>query len=100
MGRRPAACRVLLANLDRAGQLPDIAAGVVEAFHSPVARLLAEGAVDGSLRRVDDPARTTGVLFGAVTIAALQSLVLDPEFQAETVTATVLDVVFAGLGGH
>jgi AcrR family transcriptional regulator len=100
MGRRPAACRVLLANLDRAGHLPDIAAGVVEAFHSPVAQLLAEGAVDGSLRRVDDPARTTGVLFGAVTIAALQSLVLDPEFQAETVTATVLDVVFAGLGGR
>src|SRR5581483_8847643 len=30
MGRRPAACRVLLANLDRAGGLPDIAAGVTE----------------------------------------------------------------------
>jgi AcrR family transcriptional regulator len=100
MGRRPAACRVLLANLDRAGQLPDIAVGVAEAFHAPVARLLAEGAVDGSLRRVDDPVRTAGVVFGAVTIAALQSLVLDPEFQPQAVTAAVLDVVFAGLGGR
>jgi TetR/AcrR family transcriptional regulator len=99
MGRRPAACRVLLANLDRAGQLPDIAAGVAAAFHAPVAGLLAEGAVDGSLRRVDDPARTAGAVFGAVTIAALQSLVLDPEFQPEAVTAAVLDVVFTGLGG-
>jgi TetR/AcrR family transcriptional regulator len=100
MGRRPAACRVLLANLDRAGQLPDIAAGVAEAFHDPVARLLGEGAVDGSLRRIKDPFRTAGVVFGAVTIAALQSLVLDAEFQAEAVTAAVLDVVFAGLGGR
>jgi len=97
MGRRPAACRVLLAHLDRAGGLPDIAAGVTEAFHAPVARLLAEGAVDGSLRRVDDPVRTAGVLFGAVTIAALQSLVLDAEFQADAVTAAVLDVAFDGL---
>lgn len=100
MGRRPAACRVLIANLDRAGQLPDIAVGVVEAFHSPVTRLLEEGAVDGSLRRVADPARTAGVVFGAVTIAGLQSLVLDPEFQAEAVAAAVLDVVVAGLAGR
>jgi AcrR family transcriptional regulator len=100
MGRRPAACRVLLANLDRAGQLPDIAVGVVEAFHAPVAQLLREGAVDGSLRHEADPSRTAGVVFGAVTIAALQSLVIDPEFQPEAVMAAVLDVVFTGLGGR
>jgi TetR/AcrR family transcriptional regulator len=100
MGRRPAACRVLIANLDRAGHLPDIAAGVVEAFHAPVARLLAEGAVDGSLRRTGDPDRTAGVLFGAVTIAGLHALVLDPEFQVDVVAAAVVDVVFTGLGGR
>jgi AcrR family transcriptional regulator len=100
MGRRPAACRVLIANLDRAGQLPEIAAGVVEAFHRPVFRLLEEGGVDGSLRQVDDPARAAGVLFGAVTIAGLQSLVLDPEFQAEAVAAAVVDVVLTGLEGR
>jgi AcrR family transcriptional regulator len=97
MGRHPAACRVLLANLDRAGQLPDIAAGVTEAFHDPVAQLLIEGAADGSLRRVADPARAAGVVFGAVTIAALQSLVVDPAFEPEAVAAAVLDVVFTGL---
>jgi AcrR family transcriptional regulator len=98
MGQRPAACRVLLANLDRAGHLPDIAAGVAGAFHNPVVGLLGEGAVDGSLRRVADPARTAGVVFGAVTLAALHSLVVDPVFQTEAVAAAVLDVVFAGLG--
>lgn len=98
MGQRPAACRVLLANLDRAGHLPDIAAGVADAFHHPVVGLLGEGAVDGSLRRVADPARTAGVVFGAVTLAALHSLVVDPVFETEAVAAAVLDVVFAGLG--
>ncbi|HKY75468.1 MAG TPA: TetR/AcrR family transcriptional regulator [Acidimicrobiia bacterium] len=100
MGRHPAACRVLLANLDRAGHLPDIAAGVAEAFHDPVAQLLVEGVADGSLRRVDDPARTAGVVFGAVTIAALQALVVDPVFQPEAVAAAVLDVVLTGLEGR
>jgi len=96
MGRRPARCRVLLAKLNRAGQLPDIAAdiaaGVADAIHAPVARLLEEAAVDGSLRRVADPAQTGAGVFGAVTITALQSLVLDAESQAEAVTTAVFEV--------
>jgi TetR/AcrR family transcriptional regulator len=93
-------CRVLLANLDPAGHLPDIAAGVADAFHNPVVQLLGEGAVDGSLRRVADPARAAGVIFGAVTIPALQSLVMDPVFQTEAVADAVLDLVFAGVGSR
>jgi AcrR family transcriptional regulator len=100
MGERPAACRVLLANLDRAGQLPDIAAGLTEVFHVPVARILEDGAADGSLRAVPDPARAAGVIFGAVTIAALQSLVVDLEFRTEAVADTVLDIVLNGIGGR
>ena len=50
----PAASQLLIANLGRAGKLPDIAAQVNQGFEEPVRRLLAEGAADGSLA---DPAR-------------------------------------------
>jgi hypothetical protein len=37
------------------------------------------------------------VIFGAVTIPALQSLIVDPVFQEEAVATSVLDLVFSGL---
>lgn len=98
MGRRPAACRVLIADLERAGRLPDIAESLTEAFHAPVRGLLEAGAADGSLRPVADPGRVAAAVFGAVTIPAFQSLVVDPVFAEEAVGAAVVDVVLAGLG--
>ncbi|MEW6474256.1 MAG: TetR/AcrR family transcriptional regulator [Actinomycetota bacterium] len=97
MGRRPAACRVLLADLGRAGHLGEIAAGIMEGFHGPVLDLLAEGAADGSLRPVADPVRVAAAVFGAVTVAALQSLLLDAGLDEDGVASVVLDVVFGGL---
>lgn len=97
MGRQPLACQVLLAQLERTGRLPEINALVIEAFHAPVIRLLADGAEDGSLRPAADPVRTAGVIFGAVTIPAFQSLIVDPVFQEEAVATAALELVFSGL---
>ena len=99
MGHHPIACQVLLAQLERTGRLPEIAALVIDAFHAPVLRLLTDGFEDGSLRPTADPVRTAGVIFGAVTIPALQSLIVDPVFQEEGVATAVLELVFSGLKG-
>lgn len=60
--------------------------------------LLEEGAADGSLRAVQDPAATASALFGAVAIAALQSLVVDGELDAEAPGASLIGLVLDGLG--
>lgn len=98
MGRRPAACRVLIANLEQAGRLAEIAEGLIGAFHGPVITLLLEGAADGSLRPVADPIRVASAMFGAATIAGLQSLVVEDTFAEDAVADAVLDLIFAGLG--
>jgi AcrR family transcriptional regulator len=98
MGRRPDACRVLIANLEQAGRLAEIAEALIDAVHAPVITLLVEGAADGSVRPVADPLRVTSAIFGAVTIAGLQSLVVEDSFAEEALGAAVLDLIFAGLG--
>lgn len=98
MGRRPAACRVLIANLEQAGRLAEIAEGLIGAFHGPVITLLLEGAADGSLRPVADPIRVASAMFGAATIAGLQSLVVEDTFAEDAVADAVLDLIFTGLG--
>jgi TetR/AcrR family transcriptional regulator len=97
MGRRPAACRVLIANLEQSGRLTEIADGLIAAFHAPVITLLVEGAADGSLRPVTDPIRVASAMFGATAIAGLQSLVVEDVFAEEAVAAAVLDVLLDGL---
>lgn len=97
MGERPGACRMLIADLERAGRMPDIARGVAVAFFFPVVGLLEEGKADGSLRAVRDPQRMASAIFGAVTIAALSSLVMDASFEAEAVARVAIDLVLRGL---
>lgn len=98
MGRLPEACRVLIANLEQAGRLAEIAEALIGAFHAPVITLLVEGAADGSVRPVADPLRVTSAIFGAVIIAGLQSLVVEDTFAEDALGAAVLDLIFAGLG--
>ena len=98
MAGHPAACRALIANLGRAAGLPEIAAGVANAFHHPVSAILADGVADASLDPGPDLEAATTVVFGAVTITGLHYLLapgtLDPEAAAEA----VLRVVLRGLG--
>ncbi|MDQ1566778.1 MAG: TetR/AcrR family transcriptional regulator [Actinomycetota bacterium] len=98
MARHPATCRALLADLGRAGRIPEISAAIQAAFHHPVRRLLAEGEADGSLRPVGDPETTASAVYGAITTAAAHYLVADNRLDTERVTTEVTTFVLAGLG--
>ncbi len=95
MATQPAVCQALLADLGRAGRVPEIAVAVADAFYTPVERVLAEGAADGSLRKVQDPVATSMAIFGAVTITGLHYLIrgtpLDPKQAAKHLTGVLLD---------
>ena len=98
MARHPATCRALLADLGRAGRIPEIAAAIQEAFHHPVRRLLAEGEADGTLRPVGDPETTASAVYGAITTAAAHYLVADNRLDTERVAAEVTTFLLGGLG--
>jgi hypothetical protein len=98
MARHPATCRALLADLGRAGRIPEIAAAIQEAFHHPVRRLLAEGEADGSLRPVGDPETVASAVYGAVTTAAAHYLVADNHLDTDRVAAEVTILLTGGLG--
>ena len=96
--RHPATCRALMADLGRAGRIPDIAAAIQEAFHQPVRRLLAEGEADGSLRPVGDPETTASAVYGAITMAGAHYLVADNRLDPDRVATEVTAFILAGLG--
>jgi AcrR family transcriptional regulator len=100
MATDPITCQVLLAELGRLGRLPHIADAVQEAFHRPVAKLLAEGVADGSIADVSIE-NTTAVIYGAVTLTGLHHVVASngdiPAFDASTVGADVARIIMNGL---
>ena len=96
--RHPATCRALMADLGRAGRIPEIADAIQAVFHQPVRRLLAEGAADGTLRPVGDPETTAAAIYGAVTMAGAHYLVADNRLDSERVAAEVTTFVLTGLG--
>jgi AcrR family transcriptional regulator len=93
----PEACRVLIGNLEQAGQLSETVAELFPAFHVPVIAVLEEGAADGSLRPVGDPVATASALFGAVIIAALQALVVGSDLEPESMGDSLVDLLLGGL---
>jgi AcrR family transcriptional regulator len=99
----PATCQMLLMEMGRIDSLPALAHAVRHAFHHPVAKVLADGAADGSLRSVDVETATSAV-FGAVTLGGLHHVVANPgvvpAFDAEAVADRVLDLVLEGLGSR
>ena len=97
MADQPAVCRALIADLGRAGRLPDITQAIVDAFYGPIERLLREGAEDGSLRGVPDPLAAAVAIFGAVTIGGLSHLVLVGGLPVEQVVGQLTDLLLAGL---
>jgi TetR/AcrR family transcriptional regulator len=96
--RHPATGRALMADLGRAGRIPDIAAAIQAAFHQPVRRLLAEGETDGSLRPVGDPETTASAVYGAITMAGAHYLVADNHLDPDRVATEVITFILAGLG--
>ena len=72
----PAVCRALIGDLGRAGRMPELAGAIRNVFHAPVEQRLEEGEADGSLRRLSNRSGAASAVFGAVTIAGLEILVM------------------------
>ncbi len=94
MAANPATTQLLVANLGRAGKLPDITAGIDLAFRIPLQQLLVDGAADGSLKAVD-PEITATAIFGAVTVVGLNAIMRDGRLDVDR----VLDGLRALWGG-
>ena len=100
MANDPATCQVLLAEFGRIDRLPRIAEAVQSAFHRPLAKLLAIGVADGTIRQIDVET-TTSAVYGAVIISGLHHIIASqgtaPAFDATTVASTVRDLILHGL---
>ncbi|MHB8961330.1 MAG: TetR/AcrR family transcriptional regulator [Candidatus Limnocylindrales bacterium] len=97
MAEQPAVCRALTGELGRAGRMPAIAAAIRDAYHAPVAHLLAEGAADGSLAAVADADAAALVLFGAVTVTGLSKLLSKETMAVDDAAGAVIAVLLDGL---
>ena len=99
IARHPATGRAMLADLGRAGRIPDIAAAIRAAFHSPVRQLLSDGEADGTLRPVGDPETTVAAIYGAINAAAAHFLLADNRVDPDRVGGEVTTFLLDGLGG-
>lgn len=66
-------------------------------FAGPFERLLRDGALDGTLRAVPDPAETATVLYAQVSNTYLH-LRREHRWTSERTTAAVIDLALAGIG--
>ncbi len=96
LAAHPASLRVLVADLGRAGRIPEIADAIRTAFHEPVHTLLADGAEDGSLRPTD-PDVTASAVFGVVTVPALFEIVTGRSLDADALAATLTPLLMEGI---
>jgi AcrR family transcriptional regulator len=97
LNAHPAMAQLLIANLGRAGKLPDIAARVNDGFVEPVKRLLAEGAADGSFRTLPDDDLGAGALFGAVLVIGLRYLVTEGAIDVDRVVDLIGPMFWNGI---
>ena len=95
--QRPGFSRALVGDLGRAIRLPELATAVQQAFYDPITRVLRDGAADGSLRRLADPAGDAISIFGAVMMTAMLHNVVRSDRTEGDVAAGVVDLVMSGL---
>lgn len=98
LAANPATGQLLLTNLGMAGRLGVVAAGIEEAFHAPVRRILAEGIRHGVLVDVEVEIATTA-LYGAVTIVGFQALLADGRIDVDRVADALLPIFWSGIAG-
>lgn len=103
LARHTGTCRAVLLELSRAGGLPAMAESLTTVFHEPLASLLREGALDGSLREVDAEQAAVAI-FGAITHLGFHQLVslgrIDAESLGEQAVAMLLDGLVVRPGGR
>lgn len=97
LNHHPAASQQLIANLGRAGKLPDIAAQIHQGFEVPARQLLAEGAADGTLRPLADEDLGATALFGAVLVIGLRALMLDGHIDVDQVMDMIGPMFWHGI---
>lgn len=93
----PGTSQLLIANLGKAGQLPDIAAQLDDGFHGPVRKLLREGIDDGSLRDVGDSEIAASAFFGAVTAVGLRGIVVHGAVHVEEIMRSLTPLFWEGV---
>lgn len=97
MAESPSVALALISDLGRAARMPELAEALVCAYYAPVERLLREGAEDGSLRAVDDPAAASMAIFGSAAVAALHHLMAGADLDADRLAAQVTEFVLHGV---
>ncbi|MEZ0050189.1 AcrR family transcriptional regulator [Mycobacterium sp. MAA66] len=94
---RPGTSRALVGDLGRAIRLPELTSSVQEAFYEPIARVLAAGAADGSLKDIDDPQTVAISIFGAMMMTALLHNVINSEKTKDAVAQDVIELIMNGI---
>jgi len=84
-------------DLGRAARLPQLSLRSRQSFVDPVAQLLAEGARDGSLRKVEHPHLTALALLGAITTSGVNAVSPSSSPSIATITDVVTSLVMDGL---
>lgn len=96
LGENPSIGQLLIANLGKAGKLPDIAAGIDDGFHAPVREILAEGVRDGVLVELDLDVTATA-LYGAVTLVGLRCLLAQGRIDVDRVAKSLFPLFWSGI---
>jgi len=96
LAANPAIAQLLLANLGKAGKLPDIAAEVRRTFHMQFEWVLGEGIEKGELSPCDVVATSTA-LFGGVMMVGLDALLREGDLDVERFTAVLHELFWRGL---
>jgi AcrR family transcriptional regulator len=93
----PKASQALQFDLGRAARRPELATRIRSSYVDPVSELLAEGASDGSLRRVENARLTAVAVLGATSTAAIHVLAIDPIASLKSLSKVIVPFVLQGL---
>lgn len=92
----PLALQALQLDLGRAARRPEITERSARTYVRPVAKLLEEGVIDGSLRKVAKPRAVAAALLGSITIAA-ETLSSTDEHAVSELHHTLMSLFLRGL---
>jgi AcrR family transcriptional regulator len=92
----PAAARLLLVNLGRAGELPEVARAFDQAVVAPIRRLLDEGMQRGEIVEVDVPTTATA-LFGAVVTVGMARVIREESIDTAALAESLVNLVWKGI---
>jgi TetR/AcrR family transcriptional regulator len=93
----PAAFRAIHLDLGRAVRRGEVAERAARAYLRPVAKLLEEGAADGSIRSAGKPRTVAAALLGAMATVAEQALLSADEQSVADLHETMMVLVLHGL---